>query len=134
MSEPTELEPMPDLSVWRDVLRGLQVAVLFLLLVTAVSIGSTLKAIAERPEPTVTVTNPQATECQLAEPYVVVGGKCFPIAASAGLAPEVWEPILPTVGGSAVPPGLQCAEDSVIGFVGIDRLGCVHVEGNVLEP
>lgn len=39
-----------------------------------------------------------------------------------------------SVGGALVPAGLTCSEDSVIGFVAIDTLGCVHVEGRTLEP
>lgn len=33
-----------------------------------------------------------------------------------------------TVGGTEVPRSLECEEDEVIGWLGVDTLGCVHVE------
>lgn len=33
-----------------------------------------------------------------------------------------------TIGGADVPTGLDCAEDTVISFTGVDTLGCVHYE------
>lgn len=33
-----------------------------------------------------------------------------------------------TIGGTAVPNNLECQEDEVIGFVGVDTLGCVHID------
>ena len=33
-----------------------------------------------------------------------------------------------TVGGTSVPSDLDCAEDTVIAFTGIDTLGCVHID------
>lgn len=42
-------------------------------------------------------------------------------SASVRYAPAV-------VGGTSVPAALHCEEDELIGFVGIDRLGCVHWE------
>jgi len=38
-----------------------------------------------------------------------------------------------SIGGTLVPYGLRCQEDEVIAFVGIDALGCRHVEGDVLD-
>lgn len=50
--------------------------------------------------------------------------------------PEVTGPCLgqSSIGGALVPYGLTCQEDEAISWIGIDRLGCVHAEGNLLEP
>lgn len=39
-----------------------------------------------------------------------------------------------SIGGTLVPYGLRCSEDSAISWIGVDRIGCVHAEGNLLEP
>ena len=36
--------------------------------------------------------------------------------------------LAPSIGSTSVPHVLQCAEDEVISFVGIDTLDCVHLE------
>lgn len=33
-----------------------------------------------------------------------------------------------SIGGTHVPMGLRCTEDEMIGFIGIDTLGCIHIE------
>jgi len=38
-----------------------------------------------------------------------------------------------SIGGTNVPRDLHCQEDEVISFVGIDKLGCIHLDGNRLE-
>ena len=91
--------PMPDLTVWRDLLRALQVAILFLMLVVLVGMAGHLRDIAARPIPTAQPTQDQST-----------------------------------IGGTLVPYGLHCTEDSVISYVANDQLGCVHLEGATIEP
>ena len=34
----------------------------------------------------------------------------------------------PSIGGIEVPVNLACQEDEVITFVGVDELGCVHID------
>jgi len=57
-----------------------------------------------------------------------------PPESGATMATPEPTPTGPTVGGALVPRGLRCQEDEIIGFVGVDTLGCVHVEGRTLEP
>ncbi len=33
-----------------------------------------------------------------------------------------------SIGGTFVPDALRCTEDSVIAFVGVDTLDCVHID------
>lgn len=37
-------------------------------------------------------------------------------------------PVISTIGGTPVPYGLDCVEDEVISFIGVDTLACVHID------
>lgn len=53
----------------------------------------------------------------------------FAALSPAAPAPEpAPAPVISTIGGTEVPYGLDCVEDEVISFVGIDTLGCVHID------
>jgi hypothetical protein len=54
--------------------------------------------------------------------------------APTATTPTLYTSETSSVGGALVPDGLHCQEDEIIGFVAVDTLGCVHVEGLTLEP
>jgi len=56
-------------------------------------------------------------------------------ARPVDLAPTgpTFTPERSSIGGTLVPDGLRCMEDEVIGYLANDVLGCVHVEGNIIE-